>query len=59
MGTYLVLKDRYAEEIKNDDRFSAFDAVDDVCRASHQVNLSQNYLVLIHCIGVTCGYTWL
>ncbi|KAI9370288.1 Fumitremorgin C monooxygenase [Aspergillus egyptiacus] len=30
MGVYLVLKDRYSEEIKNDDRFDAYDAVDDV-----------------------------
>ncbi|KAJ5300310.1 uncharacterized protein N7443_005312 [Penicillium atrosanguineum] len=30
MGTYLILSDRYAEEIKNDDRFSAFDALNDV-----------------------------
>ncbi|CEO58427.1 hypothetical protein PMG11_03152 [Penicillium brasilianum] len=30
MGTYLILTDNYAEEIKNDDRFSAFDAVNDV-----------------------------
>ncbi|KAL4734144.1 Fumitremorgin C monooxygenase [Aspergillus similis] len=30
MGTYLILSDRYSEEIKNDDRFSAYDAVDAV-----------------------------
>ncbi|KAI2791646.1 Cytochrome monooxygenase roqO [Penicillium oxalicum] len=30
MGTYLVLADRYAEEIRNDERFSAYDALVDV-----------------------------
>ncbi|KAJ5563148.1 cytochrome P450 [Penicillium sp. DV-2018c] len=30
MGTYLILSDRYAEEIRNDERFSAYDALVDV-----------------------------
>lgn len=33
MGTYLILSDRYAEEIRNDERFSAYDALVDVCRS--------------------------
>ncbi|KAF7181290.1 hypothetical protein CNMCM7691_000508 [Aspergillus felis] len=30
MGTYLILSDGYAEEIRNDARFSAYDALNDV-----------------------------
>ncbi|KAJ5165582.1 uncharacterized protein N7500_007412 [Penicillium coprophilum] len=30
MGTYLVLPDRYAEELRNDERFSAYEALNDV-----------------------------
>lgn len=30
MGTYLILADRYAEEMRNDERLSAYDALNDV-----------------------------
>jgi hypothetical protein len=31
MGMYLILSDRYAEEIRNDERLSAYEALVDVC----------------------------
>lgn len=39
MGTYLVLADRYAEEIRNDERFSAYDALVDVCINHHMTGV--------------------
>ncbi|KAJ5365912.1 hypothetical protein N7517_008798 [Penicillium concentricum] len=30
MGTYLIFPDRYAEELRNDERFSAYEALNDV-----------------------------
>jgi hypothetical protein len=58
MVTYLILKDQYAEEIKNDSRFGAHEAVDPVCRPLHCADFSQNDLVLIR-LGITCGPAWL
>lgn len=57
MGTYLILSDRYAEEMRNDDRFSAYDALNDVCLLFQRETM-YSYLTLI-LVGDTSGITWL